>query len=181
MLVDAARSNAALLVPPQCPQVREDELQQLCDGDSDSTGLQWPLHVRDRLPLDLLSCLPGAVKAVGSHHARSAGNAAAAVVASAVNGRPAVEGGAGDSATSGDGEAGPAAMHQFRPQIQVREQSDRPLLFFCDESSALHCHMLVTCSSLWLSQSGWPCVGPLEQAGKQGGGSAVVPPDHFQS
>jgi hypothetical protein len=45
-------------------QVRESELEQLCDGEADSKGLLWHLHVRERLPLDILKALPGAIKAV---------------------------------------------------------------------------------------------------------------------
>jgi hypothetical protein len=45
-------------------QVRESDLEQLCDGEGDAKGLAWPLHVRDRLPLDILKALPGALKAV---------------------------------------------------------------------------------------------------------------------
>lgn len=52
--------------PPPSPQVNEVDLDRLCDGESDVTGLQWPLHVRDRLPMDILRVLPGAIKAVGN-------------------------------------------------------------------------------------------------------------------
>jgi hypothetical protein len=45
-------------------QVHEHELEQLCDGEGDSKGLIWALHVRERLPLDILKALPGALKAV---------------------------------------------------------------------------------------------------------------------
>jgi hypothetical protein len=45
-------------------QVHEDELEALCDGEGDSRGLIWPLHVRERLPLDILKALPAALKAV---------------------------------------------------------------------------------------------------------------------
>lgn len=119
--------------------VRQDQLDSLCDGESDSTGLQWPLHVRDRLPLDLLSCLPGAVKAVGDRkgapaaaaaggggEAAPGGNAADAgaaggKVAGAADDADAAEG-LGDGAEGG-AQDGAAVMYQFRPQIQVGVQT----------------------------------------------------------
>lgn len=101
----------------------------MCDGESDSTGLQWPLFVRDRLPLDLLSCIPGAVKAVGDRRGAASTTAAAAAVQD-VGAAAAV--GVDDDGSSGGGGGGllagaavtedapgSVALHQFRPQIQA--------------------------------------------------------------
>lgn len=117
--------------------VRADQLASLCDGESDATGLQWPLHVRDRLPLDLLSCLPGAVKAVGDRKGAGAtaaastgaeavvcGSAAAPCVAAGGGGAGAADNAEGADGLGEDGVEGgvqdaAAVMHQFRPQIEV--------------------------------------------------------------
>lgn len=102
--------------------VRQDQLDQLCDGESDSTGLLWPLHVRDRLPLDLLSCLPGAVKAVGDKRGATAPGTAAGAVGAVAGGED-VGGAEGAEVTAeheqGGAQDSAAAMYQFRPQIQV--------------------------------------------------------------
>jgi hypothetical protein len=95
--------------------VQPGQLDQLCDGESDSTGLLWPLHVRDRLPLDLLSCLPGAVKAVGDRGGAAVPGAAAGA-ADAFGAEVTA-----DYEHGGVQDAG-AVMHQFRPQIQVHMQ-----------------------------------------------------------
>lgn len=94
----------------------------LCDGETDSCGLQWPLHVRDRLPLDLLSCLPGAVKALGNRRGTQASAAAAAgsMEEGALPGGMAEDGEPGNAVTEPPATAeGSAAMHQFRPQLQA--------------------------------------------------------------
>lgn len=103
-------------------QVREDQLEALCDGEADSQGLLWPLHCRDRLPLDLLSLVPGAVKAVEDRR----GAAAGAVGGAAGPAQGTSPDGAGEDAGQEElsGSTGPGSavtMHQFRPQIQVSQ------------------------------------------------------------
>jgi hypothetical protein len=103
--------------------VQQDQLDQLCDGEPDSTGRLWPLHVRDRLPLDLLSCLPGAVKAVGDKRGAAVPGTAAGAAGAAAGGADVI--GAEDTEFTADSELGGvqdavAVMHQFRPQIQAR-------------------------------------------------------------
>jgi hypothetical protein len=119
-------------------------LEQLCDGECDAAGFTWPLHVRDRLPLDLLSCLPGAVKAVSDRRGAGGGSSKGSYPAASVAEDPVVVGEAGGGVVGGvggaaaggeatmqgglqaeeDGDAGVQgaglAMHQFRPEIQVR-------------------------------------------------------------
>ena len=93
-------------------QVREDQLEQLCDGSSDTTGLQWPLHVRSRLPLDLLSCLPGALKALGGDRGTSGASVG-------VSHTPEGEGEEQQEAQEEGVDRGGASIYQFRPQLQV--------------------------------------------------------------
>lgn len=109
--------------------VKQDQLDSLCDGECEGTGLQWPLHVRERLPLDLLSCLPGAVKAVGDRRGVSgsaAGGAGDADADEDAAGAGAAAGAAGhdaggdraDEEEGTDASAAGGTMHQFRPQLQ---------------------------------------------------------------
>ena len=49
------------------------------DGESDTSGIAWHLHVRDRLPVDLIALVPLLVKQVNrgvksgaTHHAEHA-------------------------------------------------------------------------------------------------------------
>jgi hypothetical protein len=95
-------------------QVREDQLEQLCDGSSDTTGLQWPLHVRNRLPLDLLSCLPGALKALGGDRGTSGPSIG---VSNAPEGEEEKQ--EEQQQEEGDGGGAAAGVYQFRPQLQV--------------------------------------------------------------
>eukprot|EP00879_Flechtneria_rotunda_P025895 GHRR01027550.1.p1 GENE.GHRR01027550.1~~GHRR01027550.1.p1 ORF type:complete len:512 (+),score=171.74 GHRR01027550.1:324-1859(+) len=105
--------------------VRE-PLEQHCDGENDTKGLLWHCHVRDRLPLDILKYLPGAMKAIGRRYHKKA-----AAAAQGGGGMKAKEGeqlandalggeqagaslGVEDGAAAG---AGPA-FYQFRPQVQ---------------------------------------------------------------
>eukprot|EP00878_Enallax_costatus_P038355 GHUV01043566.1.p1 GENE.GHUV01043566.1~~GHUV01043566.1.p1 ORF type:complete len:320 (+),score=84.08 GHUV01043566.1:1293-2252(+) len=101
--------------------VKESELEHLCDGESDTTGLQWHIHVRDRLPIDILSILPGAVKAVGSRFVNGQKHRAAATTAG-TRGEEETEAGRscadGVEGCSVPGAGGSSVMYQFRPQMQ---------------------------------------------------------------
>ncbi len=39
------------------PQISSEQVEA-ADGESEVTGLSWHLHVRDRLPLDLVALVP---------------------------------------------------------------------------------------------------------------------------
>jgi hypothetical protein len=162
--------------------VKHEQLDSLCDGDSDGTGLQWPLHVRDRLPLDLLSCLPGAVKAVGDRRGTGSAAAAGAGADGDADGAGAAAGAAGRDADAGadDDEGGadaPAAagtMHQFRPQLQGSlfddAAADRADALVADRAAKPG---LILCASLLENLPNlaglcrWVAAGQVRQAGKQ--------------
>lgn len=137
--------------------VKQDQLDSLCDGECEGTGLQWPLHVRERLPLDLLSCLPGAVKAVGDKRGpgSAAGGAGADADADAAGAGAATAAAGGDAGGDGaDKEDGTDAatagtMHQLRPQLQGSlfddTAADRADALVADRAAKLG---LILCASL---------------------------------
>ncbi|KAF8068363.1 TARBP1 [Scenedesmus sp. PABB004] len=116
----AARPGPA----PRRSQVREAQLEQLLDGEGDAQGLAWHVHVRDRLPLDLLRSLPGALKAVGGRNYARGGGAAAPDGDAPASDEEADDGAGGGGGGGGGGAdesggGGGAAMLQFRPRAQA--------------------------------------------------------------
>jgi tRNA guanosine-2'-O-methyltransferase len=89
-----------------------------CDGEDDLSGLEWPLHARDRLPLDLVSLVPALLKKLNraSYHRSAAGdNTSSALMPKSYEDANGVEVEEGE----GEDEEDTSTFHQLRPTLDM--------------------------------------------------------------
>jgi hypothetical protein len=78
----------------------------------------WHCHIRDRLPLDVLTWLPAAIKSLDKRKGQPGAAAAAGGVGNDDGDEGSLEA-EGSAEAAAAGPATQAAVYQFRPQVKV--------------------------------------------------------------